>query len=253
MNSKYNHVFKKGSNTYYYSSVFFPPKIRKKVTVLYTFVRIIDDLVDNVPQKKEEFYKKWQKFNKNKKSKIDFLDDFKKLMKKTDIDKEWVEAFWKSMEMDLIRPIHKNLKETEEYMYGSAEVIGLIMAKIMNLPPEAGETARKLGKAMQYANFIRDVDEDMKMNRDYLQVVDNKDFGEKFKLFNDRFDKWQTEAEEGYKYIPRRYLVPIKTAAEMYKWTIKKIGENPMIVFEKKIKPSKLRILTTGLWIWLTT
>lgn len=234
MDNNYFRIFKKGSRTYYYSSLFFPPEVKEKVAILYAFVRKIDDLVDSQPQQKEEFYKMWGLFKKKEKSGVDFLDGFKKLMAEVDLVSKWVETFWKSMEMDLIKPIHKTLKETEEYMYGSAEVIGLMMAKIMNLSKEAEGAAQKLGKAMQYANFIRDVDEDTKMGRNYLQIKDKKDFVNNHQIIIDRFWQWQKEAEEGYKYIPKKYLIPIKTAAEMYKWTIKKIGENPMIVFEKK-------------------
>jgi phytoene synthase len=51
------------------------------------------------------------------------------------------------------------------------------------------------------------------------------------------------EAEKDFKYIPRRYLIPIKTASDMYKWTAAKIRENPFIIFKEKVKPSKLRII----------
>lgn len=249
MKKEYIDIFKKGSKTYFYSSVFFPKKVKDDVFVLYVFVRKIDDLVDSVPQQKEEFYKQWQKFKGNEKTGIDYLDDFKKLMKKVDIKKEWVDAFWKAMELDLIKPVHKTINETENYMYGSAEVIGLMMAKIMSLPQEAYEAARKLGKAMQYANFIRDVDEDAKMGRNYLQVKNKMDYINQFEKLKNRFLKWQGEAEAGYKFLPKRYLIPIKTAALMYKWTITEIGKKPSIVFEKKIKPKKSKILLTGILV----
>lgn len=253
MKKEYREIFRKGSKTYFHSCLFFPKKVRDEVSILYVFVRKIDDLVDSVPQKKAEFYRQWKLFNKKQITGIDYLDDFKKLVAKTKIDKEWVEAFWKSMELDLIKKVYQSLEELEEYMYGSAEVIGLMMAKIMKLPKSADETARKLGKAMQYANFIRDVDEDQKMGRNYLGVKDKDDFVKRLAVLKNRFFQWQSEAEVGYRYLPKRYLIPIKTAAEMYKWTIETIGKNPAIVFEKKVKPGRERIMVTGLLIGLTT
>lgn len=244
-------IFKKGSNTYYYSSLFFPKTVRDEVTTLYVFVRILDDLVDNIPSKKKRFYQYWQYYKNawQKKCGIGFIDRMVELSKKNNFKREWIDAFWKSMEMDLIKPKHKNLTETELYMYGSAEVIGLMMAKIMGLSEEAQETAKKLGKAMQYANFIRDYREDVAMGRDYLQVKDKNDFFKKFSLLKNRFDRWQQEAEVGYKYLPKRYLIPVKTAAKMYQWTIDEIAKDPEVVFYRKVKPSKLKIIITGVFL----
>jgi phytoene synthase len=63
-----------------------------------------------------------------------------------------------------------------------------------------------------------------------------------------RYWKWQEEAEEGFKYIPKKFLTAIKTASDMYKWTAKEIEKNPRVVLEKQIKPSKYRILMSGVW-----
>ena len=61
-----------------------------------------------------------------------------------------------------------------------------------------------------------------------------------------RYEHWQIEAEKGFRYIPHRYLIPIKTASEMYKWTAQKIEKNPFIVYKMKVKPSKTRIWMTA-------
>ena len=66
------------------------------------------------------------------------------------------------------------------------------------------------------------------------------------------FYEWQHKAELGFKFIPKRYLVPIKTASDMYVWTIDQIVKDPMIVFTKKVKPSVLLILKTILKNFLT-
>jgi phytoene synthase len=56
---------------------------------------------------------------------------------------------------------------------------------------------------------------------------------------------WQSEGEKGFRYIPKRYLVPIKAASDIYRLTARIILKNPQIVFQKKVKPNKLRILTS--------
>ncbi|MFN3660156.1 MAG: phytoene/squalene synthase family protein, partial [Brevinematales bacterium] len=150
-----------------------------------------------------------------------------------------------------------SLEETCQYMYGSAEVIGYFMAKIMGLPEEAFAYAALLGRSMQYINFIRDIAEDLSFGRTYLPLSESPfpDFREETCRTNptafekyihkqiSRYFEWQKEAEKGYRYIPYRMLIPIKTAADMYRWTAKKIAKDPWIVYKKKVKPPKWRIL----------
>jgi phytoene synthase len=254
-------VFRKGSKTYFNSSIFFPKSVRRDVFILYGFVRVADDYVDAIPQKKEKFYEFCSLYREalsGKKSGDIIIDSFIDLMKRKGFKETWVDAFLHSMEMDLTKKIYNTLDETLEYIYGSAEVIGLFMAKILDLPEESFFAAERLGRAMQFINFIRDISEDLKFGRRYFSLngfdLDSLKKGEalkkkeEFQRFIDaQIDKyfgWELEAERGFKYIPRRYLIPIKTAAEMYKWTALKIKENPFIIYEIKVKPSKFRIIS---------
>ena len=68
-----------------------------------------------------------------------------------------------------------------------------------------------------------------------------------------RYYAWQGEAEKGFELIPRNYLIPIKTASDLYKWTANQVYRQPLIVFEKKIKPSRVRIWLTGIKNMITT
>ena len=89
----------------------------------------------------------------------------------------------------------------------------------------------------------------LKYNLTNLNYNDSPTFKNDFSNFLNAqieyFNNWQDIAEQGYKYIPKRYLVPIKTAADMYKWATKKISKNPLIVYDKKVKPSVFIILKT--------
>jgi len=253
-------TFKTGSKTYFNSSRFFPAEIRKDVFYLYGFVRQADNFVDAVPQDPDGFYRfrdAYRRAVEGTASGDPIIDRFIELGKRRSFDPAWTEAFLRSMELDLFKQDYNSLDETLEYIYGSAEVIGLFMASIMALPEEAYHAARMLGRAMQYINFIRDIDEDVKLGRRYLPLTDTpleslefayvREHLREFRNFHVQqiglYMGWQKEAEGGYGYIPYRYLLPIKTAADMYIWTAKKIEKNPMVVYEKKVKPPKWRIL----------
>ncbi|MFW5953524.1 MAG: phytoene/squalene synthase family protein [Candidatus Natronoplasma sp.] len=262
-------IFKKGGKTYYYSSMFFPKDVRRDVSILYSFVRKADDFVDAIPQQEEQFHDFKEEYEKSlflgKKSENEVIDGFIDLMQRHGFEEEWVSAFLHSMELDIKKSRYDTLDELKEYLYGSAEVIGLMMAKILDLPEESYRPARHLGRAMQYANFIRDIEEDISLNRQYFPTEDLERFEldslkisetrckkQRFSDFIDeqvsRFEKWQQVAEEGFRFIPKRYLIPIKTASDMYKWTTKGVKRNPYIVYDRKLKPSKIRIVMKGLY-----
>lgn len=259
---KFEGVFRKGSQTFYGSSKMFPESIREEVTILYAFVRKADDFVDKIKQDKKGFFEfKNDYFSKI--SEIGVVAEFKKLEEKYSFKKEWTRDFLKSMEQDLVKKTYQTINETEEYIYGSANVIGLYMAKLMGLPEEANQAAELMGKSFQFVNFIRDVAEDVKLGRNYFPQEEMKKFGlrkldyksikEKRKDFEnfikfqvERYKKWQEEAEKGYKFIPKKYLVSIKTAADLYRWTAKMIYRDPMVIFKRKVKPGKVQIWLTA-------
>lgn len=258
-------IFHKGSRTYFYSSLFFPTKIRQDVFKLYAFVRKADNYVDSTPQDAKGFYKfKHEYYKALERHSTDdvVINSFINLSKEKNFKKEWIDAFFKSMEMDITKKEYKTIEETLQYIYGSAEVIGLMMSQIIDLPKRSQSYAKKLGRAMQYINFIRDIKEDIKLGRIYLPSEEYKKYGfknlnleetqknpEKFKEYIqqqiNRFCKWQNSAEQGYEYIPKKYLISIKTASEMYKWTANQILKNPYIIYEIKVKPVIGQIIKT--------
>lgn len=262
--SEVKEIFRKGSTTYFNSSRFFPVHIRRDVSRLYAFVRIADNYVDSIPQNREGFYRFSSEFERCFKSGISddpVVSGFVSLMERIGIEVEQVRAFMRSMEMDLYRSVYNTVDEVIEYIYGSAEVIGLMMHRILGLQKSTECYAATLGRAMQYLNFIRDVNEDNSLGRIYLPAKEMKEYGlsdlsEKTAKSNqkgfisfmrtqlDRFFEWDREARRGFKCIPSRSLIPVKTAEDMYLWTGRIIYSNPMIVFEKKVKPGKRRIVS---------
>lgn len=261
---QHEHIFKKGSKTYYFSSRFFPPKAREDVFVLYAFVRIADNLVDDQPVDPKAFFafrnRYTQAFTTGIPSGDAIIDNFIALQARKNFDPKWTEAFLDSMQHDLEKSSCDTQEEVLAYIYGSAEVIGYFMARIMDLPQEAFPYAAMLGRAMQYINFIRDIDEDVHLGRRYLPLRDSsltnltlqtaKSQPEVFSAFIrdeiTRYQGWQKEASLGYRHIPRRFRIPIMTAADMYCWTARKIYKDPFMIFQRKVKPPKSRILRKG-------
>lgn len=266
-NSEQKKLFQGGSKTYFTSSLFFPPRIRDYVTRLYAFVRKADNFVDAIPQQEREFHRFRKQYEtafsrysekKEKWQSGDYIiDDYIELAAEKNFDPAWMTAFLEAMQADLSKKTYDSLKETEQYMYGSAEVIGLFMCRILEIPEKAYPFAQLLGKAMQYINFVRDINEDIALGRQYLPTTELRKFGfsslseqvaranpDAFSAFVRaqiaHFSDWQHQAEAGYSYIPRRYRIAIKTAADMYIWTAAQICKNPHVIFEKKVKPSKI-------------
>lgn len=258
-------TFRRGSKTYFNSTRFFPEPIKSDVYLLYGFVRTADNYVDAIPQDNlgfERMVRAYYAAVEGTPAEDPIIDGFVELSKRHDFDERWTEAFFKAMRMDLYKSIHATLEESIEYMYGSAEVIGLFMGRIMGLTDEASDAARLLGRAMQYINFIRDIAEDNTFGRIYLPISetslsdlsreqaesDPSEFRRFVRVQLERYAVWQSEAEAGYHLIPRRYRIPIKTAGDMYKWTGSVIHQDPFIVYQRKVKPRRSRIVVSGLW-----
>lgn len=265
-------IFRKGSRTYFTASAMFPPKVLQKVIVLYAFVRQADDLVDSIPAREKEFFVFKQNVTKafdGQKTGDVVIDSFFELKKEVGFEDMWIKEFMASMEEDLTNNKKESLNETKKYIHGSAEVVGLMMARILDLPQKANHFAKKLGEAMQWANFIRDIKEDNDLGRIYFPLselkrfnlpdlqtktaLNNKNSFYKFINFQiDRYFQLVKDAEIGFSYISKKHLVPIKTATDMYNFTMTKIKKDPLIVYKKKIKPSRIRILKQSVCNYFT-
>ena len=266
-------VFKAGSTTYFNSSLFFPPAMRAEVFALYGFVRVADNFVDAVPQEAEAFRRfvaRYRAARAGTPADDAIIDDFVALARRLEFDPVWTDAFLASMEADLTQRFYRTEAEMLEYVYGSAEVIGLYMAKIMRLPAEAQFAAQRLGRAMQVINFIRDAAEDAGLGRRYLPLerdgvrllgvpddwLPSREWAQAhpaewtafLRGHLERYAAWQAEAEAGYRFIPRRPRMAVRTAGDMYNWTARKIAADPFVVFARQVKPKKARIVAQALW-----
>lgn len=294
-------IFRAGSTTYYWSSKFFSDDVRKDVYKLYSFVRVADNFVDNLPQNIKDFDAltcDWQRIQngkqlrKRKNSTITrVVGNMYEIAQKYSFDKHWIDAFLSSMRMDIENKKYKTLDDTLQYIYGSAEVIGLMMLSIlrpdileimrnanandMSNPDDFDEQivkqairvcnlAKLQSRAMQYINFIRDIDEDARLGRCYFPKTELEKYGvisldykgamrhpPEFREFIDGqlqfYNAWQSEANNGFKYIPQRQRIALRTSVDMYDWTARQIHQNAFVIFDKKVKPSKFRVIRTAI------
>ena len=264
MRIRFENLFRNASTTYYYSSIFFPKNTKQDIFTLYAYVRTADDFVDKIPADKAEFlnFKKEtiEHIEGKKESDNEIIREFLKLAERKKFDKSWIIDFLKSMESDLTKKVYHTKEELDTYIYGSAEVIGLMICRIIGIKEQYYEGAKKLGYSMQLINFIRDIEEDNGLGRTYIP----KEYYDKYELKNltrseaeknkDAFSRivreqisiyknLRKESHNYFKGIPYRQRVPIKTASDMYNWTANKIYKNPMIVYNKKVKPRKTRVI----------
>jgi phytoene synthase len=260
-------IFHQGSKTMFYSSLFFPKKIRNDVFVLYGFVRTADNLVDSLPQDIVGFYKFKQKYEQSQQG-INtgdvVIDSFTELAERKNFNPKWTEAFINSMEMDLTKKTYDTLDETLEYVYGAAEIMGLYMINILGLNKNSYIFSRYLGRALQCINAIRDIAEDLEFGRSYIPLSDLEQYGLESLEYNytkqhpqrfsefikgqiSRYCHWQEIAEKGYHFVPKRYLICVKTVSDMYNWTAEQILKNPFIIYKWKVKPMITKILTSVL------
>ncbi len=160
----------------------FHKSLRTPIYAIYGFVRYADEIVDTFfdhPQKElfDEFKQDTRKAIERRISCNPIIDSFQWAVNEYNIEQYMIDAFLNSMETDLYRK-HHDLKSIDEYIFGSAEVVGLMCLKIFtgkdNAKYEAlKEEAIHLGRAFQKVNFLRDIRSDFEgRGRIYFPGID---------------------------------------------------------------------------------
>lgn len=168
------------------------PKIRQDIYNVYGFVRVADEIVDSFqdyPQS-DLFYRFSEELELAMRDGIStnpVLNAFQHTVKKYGIPKKHINAFMKSMEKDLTLKTYRTVEEYNDYIYGSADVVGLMCLRVF----VDGDTERfdalersamRLGSAFQKINFLRDLKADYELlNRSYFPNANLSQLGEKEK------------------------------------------------------------------------
>jgi phytoene synthase len=168
--------------TYYLSTLLLPPAKRPYVHALYGFARYADELVDDLDSPDPAELVAWSDRFLADLARGDSNDPISRAAIDTartwSIPAETFAAFLASMRMDITVTGYPTYADLEQYMHGSAAVVGLQMVPILEPTDDrAAEHARLLGEAFQLSNFIRDVGEDLRRGRVYLPQEDLDRFG----------------------------------------------------------------------------
>ncbi len=243
-------VTKSYSTSFSKAVSFLDSEIRDAIYSIYGFVRLADEIVDtfhdfNKQYLLEKFEEDLKDSCKNGISMNPVLNAFILTVKKYNIDDELIQAFLKSMKIDLFKSNHISKEETDEYIYGSAEVVGLMCLKVFvngneDLNNELQIPAKKLGAAFQKVNFLRDIKNDTELlNRKYFHDLVDKKFNDSLKnsLVQD-IESDFTASLQGLKKLPQNSRLGVLIAYFYYKKLLKKIRKTPA----EKLLTARIRV-----------
>ncbi|MBP6039318.1 MAG: phytoene/squalene synthase family protein [Flavobacterium sp.] len=226
------------------------PSIRQDIYNIYGFVRFADEIVDTFHDyDKEILFAQFENdlaLALSQKISINpILNSFQHTVHKYNIPNELIGAFMKSMKLDLYKTKYTTVEEYNEYIYGSADVVGLMCLKVfvngdIEKYEELKHSAMRLGSAFQKVNFLRDLKADFEdLSRTYFPNTDLSQL--------DEASKQQIIAEieadfdagfEGIKKLPIEAKFGVYTAFRYYKKLLKKLQKTPSL----EIKNTRIRV-----------
>ena len=224
--------------------------IRQDIYNIYGFVRFADEIVDTFHDyNKEELLNNFETdleyALKNKISLNPILNAFQNTYHKYNLEKHMVDSFMKSMRLDLSKTKYLTDDEYKEYIYGSADVVGLMCLKVFvkgdNVKfNELKSTAMSLGSAFQKVNFLRDLKADHDdLERTYFPNADlnNLDEISKQAIIID-IESDFTAGLKGIKQLPIEARFGVFMAYRYYNQLLKKLKRTPAL----DIKNARIRV-----------
>lgn len=226
------------------------PTIRQDIYNIYGFVRFADEIVDSFHE-----YDKNTLFDLFEKDLFRALADgislnpvlnsFQHTVKKYDIPLDLIKAFLESMKLDLVKTEYKTVQEYEEYIYGSADVVGLMCLKVFVKGDtakyeELKQSAMKLGSAFQKVNFLRDLKADFEnLSRTYFPNtnLNRLDEASKNQIIADIENDFKS-GYEGITKLPLEAKLGVYTAYVYYKKLLQKLKKTP----SAEIKNARIRV-----------
>jgi len=225
------------------------PSIRNAIYSIYGFVRFADEIVDTFHDYDKEklindFENDFYKCLEEGISLNPILNAFQLTVKKYNINDELIQAFLKSMKQDLHK-VDYTSAEFNNYIYGSADVVGLMCLRVfVNGDEQRYEklkmSAMRLGSAFQKVNFLRDLKDDVEMlNRSYFPGINilNLDNKAKSKIIKEIEEDFKL-AFEGIKKLPKEAKFGVYMAYVYYKCLLNKLKRTP----SNEIMSSRVRV-----------
>lgn len=226
------------------------PSIRQDIYNIYGFVRFADEIVDTFhdydkEQLFEMFEKELESALHNKISLNPVLNSFQYTVNKYAIPKSMINSFMDSMRADLHKTTYNSFEEYSEYIYGSADVVGLMCLKVFvngddKKFAELEHAAMKLGSAFQKVNFLRDLKADYEdLNRTYFPDTDLSRLDEHSKQHIIKEIEADFEAGfQGILKLPLEAKFGVYTAYVYYKKLLSKLKKTPSL----EIKNTRIRV-----------
>lgn len=242
-------VTKRYSTSFSLGIYFLDEKIRQPIYSIYGFVRLADEIVDSF----HEFDKGilLAKFKRDCFEAIadgislnPVLNSFQQVVNKYQIEKELIELFIQSMEMDLKQEYY-TIEKYDQYILGSAQVVGLMCLQVFTEGDKIAyeklkNSAMKLGAAFQKINFLRDVNADYyTLSRNYFPNVDLATFSNIEKsIIEDDIEEDFKLALDGIRQLPSSSRNGVYLAYVYYKKLFNKIKNSPA----EKVMTERIRI-----------
>ncbi|WP_299123281.1 phytoene/squalene synthase family protein [uncultured Winogradskyella sp.] len=224
--------------------------IRQDIYNIYGFVRFADEIVDTFHEyDKEKLFKNFEADLRlaleDKISLNPILNAFQETYHKYSIDKHLVDAFMNSMRLDLHKKDYLTEEEYRAYIYGSADVVGLMCLKVFvkgdnEKYEDLKESAMSLGSAFQKVNFLRDLKADFEdLSRTYFPNTDLNQLDEVSKqaIIADIEDDF-SKGLNGIKRLPIEAKFGVFMAYRYYNKLLQKLKKTPAI----EIKSTRIRV-----------
>ena len=243
-------ITKKYSTSFSIAVGTLPDEMRQAIYSIYGFVRLADEIVDTFHDADQallldDFEKEYYKTLQQGISMNPVLHSFAITVTKYQFPDELVDSFLKSMRADLSKQVYETNSELDNYIHGSANVVGLMSLLVFldgnkQRYNELKEPAMKLGAAFQKVNFLRDLKADShELNRLYFPDVEISNFTEEVKVqliedIENDFD----EAEKGIKELPGKSKLAVYIAFVYYKKLLQKLKQTPA----DKIVKTRIRV-----------
>ena len=224
--------------------------IRQDIYNIYGFVRLADEIVDSFHEYDKEalfvqFEADLESALLNKISLNPILNSFQETYHTYALEKDMVDAFMNSMRQDLHKTVYHTEEEYKNYIYGSADVVGLMCLKVfVNGDSEQynalKQTAMALGSAFQKVNFLRDLKADHdQLNRTYFPNTDLNNLDELSKqAIIDDIENDFSEGLKGIKQLPLEAKFGVFMAYRYYNQLLKKLKITPAL----EIKSTRIRV-----------
>ena len=243
-------VTKSYSTSFSLATKMLAPSVRSHIYNIYGFVRFADEIVDSFHDYDKEvlfdtFEKDLYQALEHKISLNPILNAFQHSVHQFDIDYALIAAFMKSMRWDLHKTQYQTEQEYKDYIYGSADVVGLMCLTVFVKGDEKEynrlkPAAMALGSAFQKVNFLRDLKADFQdLERTYFPGVDFSQFDEasKKRIIEEIENDFKV-ALEGIFELPHDVRFGVYTAYKYYSKLLVKLKKTPSL----RIQDSRIRV-----------